>query len=78
MIAAGPSQSRWVCDAKLVRLRKRLNIESDSLDRESTEALSAEVHSAEVHRESTEAPSAEVHSVEVHRDSKLLSDVSKE
>ena len=52
------------CDAKLVRLRKRLNIESDSLDRESTEAPSAEVHSVEVHRGSTEAPSAEVHSVE--------------
>jgi hypothetical protein len=31
MIAAGPSQSRWVCDAKRVRLQERLNNESTSL-----------------------------------------------
>jgi hypothetical protein len=31
MIAAGPSQSRWVCDAKRVRLPERLNNESTSL-----------------------------------------------
>ena len=31
MIAAGPSQSRWVCDAKRVRLQERLNDESTSL-----------------------------------------------
>ena len=56
MIAAGPSQSRWVCDAKLVRLEKRLNIESNSLDRESAEAPSAEVHSVEVPRDSKLTP----------------------
>ena len=31
MIAAGPSQSRWVCDAKRVRFEERLNNESTSL-----------------------------------------------